>query len=124
MRSSVPLPRFALVALLCVLAAPPASGQTIYTWNNTGTNFSSASSWNPSSGPPGSSDIVQFTPAGIPFPGPVSQPTIDADRTIGTFILAPTAQLGGWTFSGSSTLTVNFPGLNAYGPATYTFDGP
>jgi len=122
----VKTPRFALLAVLACAAvagwADPAPGQ--FTWNNTGTNFSSAGSWDPAGGPPGAADTAQFTPAGAPLSTPISQPTIDANRTIKSLILAPTPLLGGWTFSGSSTLTIDFPGLNAYGPATYTFDGP
>src|SRR6188472_2747375 len=109
MRSSVQPPRLALAALAAIGAflatAEVADGQ-IYTWNNTGTNFSSAGSWNPAGGPPGSGDIVQFTPGGSPFPTTLTQPTIDADRTTSTIILAPTPHLNGWTFSGSNTLTV------------------
>ena len=117
------LSTFVACAALAILVAK-ADAETIYTWNNTGTNFSSAGSWTPG-GSPTSTDIIQFTPGGSPYPTTTTQPTIDADMTVKTVILAPTPDFGGWTFSGGSTLTVNYPGgVNAYGPATFRFDGP
>jgi fibronectin-binding autotransporter adhesin len=125
----VKLPKFTISAFVACAAlaitVAKAEAQTIYTWNNTGTNFSSAGSWSPTGGPPTSTDTIQFTPGGSPYPTGITQPTIDADMTVKTVILAPAPDFGGWTFSGSKTLSVNFPGgVNAYGPATYRFDGP
>lgn len=119
-------PRTSTLALVAcaVLAstAAPATGQTVYTWNNTGADWSAAGSWSPA-GPPPSGDYAEFNTLGTFGAAAVNNPTwASSPAAYGRLTLAPTAQLGGWTFASGGTLS-QFQ-VRAFGPVTHTFSGP
>jgi len=115
---------------MLLLFAAPSSAQTPFIWNNTGSLWGQGDNWS-TGGIPGAFDLALFGPVGSPLFNSIQQPEIDGDVLIRSLTLAPNVRFGGWTFSNSDetprTLTIGgtgSSGLTAYGPATYTFDGP
>ncbi|MFL5338841.1 MAG: hypothetical protein ACJ8F7_01640, partial [Gemmataceae bacterium] len=116
----------AAAVLACLTGGRCEAGT--YTWNNTGTDWGTASSWSPAGGPPdaSNSDLALFTPNGSS--GTIVQdPNIAGNQSALSLTLFPNQLFGGWTIGGSGILGVGGPGstgLTASGPATYTFNGP
>ena len=116
---------------MCVFSVVAGRAETAtaatYTWNNSGTNTGTSSSWSPT-GTPASGDLVQFKPDGSAPGSAVSDPTVNVNQSYSSLTIAPNQNLGGWTFSGSGTaLTIGgsgSTGLTTYGSATTTFNGP
>jgi len=124
MRLRLSLPTIC-VFLIVAGNASSASAAT-FTWNNSGTNVSSSGSWSPS-GPPTSADLAQFNPNGSAPGSTVNDPTVDANQSYLSLTIAQNQNAGGWTFSGSSALTIGgtgSTGLTTYGSSTTTFNGP
>ena len=121
--------RFALVFLAALSLTGPAFGQTTYTWNNAGTNWTTATNWSPS-GTPGTNagDTAFFLPSGSAPGTTVQNPNIaSAIPSFNSLTIALNQNFGGWTFGGSGSLTIggtSSTGITTYGPATYTFSGP
>ncbi len=105
-----------------------ANADPTYTWNNTGTNWNSASSWSPG-GIPDEPDIALFNQNGSAFGSSTTNPSIMGGMASRSLTIAPNQNLGGWTFTGSGNLTLGSSvststGLTTYGPQTTTFNGP
>jgi autotransporter-associated beta strand protein len=121
----VTLPRASLLALFACVAlaarSSPASGQTTFTWNNTGADWSTSTNWTPA-GPPTGSDHAQFNLVGTYGTATINQPTWGpAPAEYGLLNLSTSAQFTGWNFTSAGSLT-QFR-LGAAGPVTHTFNG-
>ncbi len=125
--------RFGLLALTASAAlcysANPASAQThnTYTWNNTNTDVTLASSWSPGGGPPGNGGTLdnaffnvlgtfgttsQFNPDLTGITAPLNSTTLNS-----------TANFTGWTFTGAGG-GIEQTALTVSGPVTHTINGP
>ena len=116
-----------LVAFTIALVSNANAGST-YTWNNTGTDWNSASSWSPG-GVPNEPDIARFTSNGSTFGSATTNPALAVAVYSRSLTIAPNQNLGGWNFAGSGSMVVgssisNSTGLTTYGPQTTTFNGP
>jgi autotransporter-associated beta strand protein len=131
-RSAAVTSRFAPTAkqlltamLACAILAGTASAQTT-TWNSVGTDWGTAGNW--SAGVPTASNNATFLPGFNSPSSTVFNPDLGGSgRTALSVIAAPNQVLGGWTFSGTNSLTLGGTGtlgLTTLGPATYTFNGP
>ena len=116
--------RFALLtALACTGFGGPALGQTSFTWNNTGTAWTTGS-WTPS-GSPGSTDSAQFNVLGTFGASTINSPSLSSSTTIAQVSFSNTATFQGWALSGSGSLTAGsstVSGLVARGAGTYSID--
>ena len=99
--------------LLCIsiplLASALHLGAAVATWtggtNGTSTDFASSSNWTPDA--PAKGDLAQFS---LPTAG---QPVLDASVSVaGLDFVTPE---GGWTLSGSGSLTLGSAGLSCSG---------
>jgi fibronectin-binding autotransporter adhesin len=114
---------FVAVTLFWLGVAPDALCQTVFTWNNSGTDWSGAASWAPA-GPPASGGVAEFNP---PTNGATpTNPVLNAAAGINELYFAggPGAS---WTLVGSGALTTNvggfnIPGLMAFGMSTDTIN--
>jgi autotransporter-associated beta strand protein len=112
---------FAVASFLLLVLSNPTFGQA-YTWNNTGTDWNMAGSWNPSGGPPGADDSVFFNVEGTFGNVPIQQPTwSSAPAAFSSLNLSTTAQFTGWNFTTNGTLEM--ASFRAIGPGTHTFNG-
>jgi fibronectin-binding autotransporter adhesin len=107
------------------LFAVPAQAQTTYTWNNTGTNWTTTTNWTPT-GSPGAAatDTAQFTSFGT-FSGTTVNPTLGSARTFRQLFLNQSAAGSGWTLSGNGSLnlgTGSLPGLVVRGVGSHTIN--
>lgn len=126
---------FATVALSCLFfaaAGTPAFGQAgIYSWNSTGSDWSSAANWTlvsgTGTGTPSATRSAEFRTS-TPLPGStVFDPVINNASNALSLTIATNQNLGGWNFTGTGSLTVGgtgTTGLTTYGPGTFTFNGP
>ena len=118
------------------LAAGSAPAQNYY-WNNTGTDWGTGANWtNITSGTTGTVPVaangVVFgatTTTGSIIPGSPIDPNLSADQAALQVIFAPNANAGGWniTSATANNLVIGGTGslgITAYGPATYTVNGP
>jgi autotransporter-associated beta strand protein len=120
------LPRTLLLALaVCaalLAATTPAPAQT-FTWNNTGSDWATASNWTPAGPPVGNGTVALFNVTGTYGTAAINQPTWGADPAFyASLSLNPTAQFTGWNFASTGTLT-QF-GFRSTGPVTHTISGP
>src|SRR5262245_1559330 len=114
--------RGALVAVALILPLT-ASAQT--TWNNNGTDFGTAGNW--TNGVPTSTTTGFFNPTGSIAGTTVNNPNINSAATALGLSIYQNQNFGGWTFGGSSSLTLGgtgSTGLTTFGPQTMTFNGP
>src|SRR5262249_15485239 len=95
-----------LFALRLLGPVGTASAQT-FTWNNSGTDWASAGSWNPA-GPPGTTDVAGFTPFANPLSPPTfTNPTLGGNLGVGFATFGQTPVGRGYTFNGNgNTLTL------------------
>ena len=125
-----PATRRALRLLTLPLAATAlgpsrAAAQSAFTWNNAGTAWQSAASWNPHAVPT-SSDAALFGAAGSATGTATTGPSVSGSVAVQSLTAGLSQNFGGWNFGGSGTLTLslNSPGLRTEGPQTTTFNGP
>jgi len=96
-----PRPRRIIVALFAsLLTIISAKAQTVSTWNNTGTNWSSSSVWANSNVPDSNTEKATFAASGSP-----QNPNVDANFTINGITFASTA--ASYTFGGTGLLTID-----------------
>lgn len=112
-------------AVAAALAWPPAAvvAQTVFTWNNTGTDWNTASDWTPN-GIPGTLDIAQFNVLGT-FMSAATNPVLNTAATIAELSFSNAADGTGYTLSGTGSLTAGsatVSGLVARGTGTYTLN--
>jgi autotransporter-associated beta strand protein len=96
------------------------------TWNNTGTDWATPGSWNPS-GPPTATDLAIFSPFGAGAGTTVNNPSLATAVSALSLTVFPNQNLGTWTFGGNGNLTLGgtgSTGITTYGPRSYTIDGP
>lgn len=128
-------PRRRLLPKLFVLGAgsagllghQEAQGQTVYRWNSTGTAWNNSSHWIPSGVPNASTDIALFNHLAGTVGTVEIDPSLTTSQTVNSLGLALNQNFGGWTLSGTGTLTVggaSSVGITTGGPATYIIDGP
>jgi fibronectin-binding autotransporter adhesin len=108
--------RIPALLLTTLLASTAASEAVNYTWANTGTDWNSAASWNPSTGTPSAGgDVVIFnTVAG-------TNPNLSASATISR-LTANSSTATGYTLtsSGGAALTVGTTGITTSSAINYT----
>lgn len=97
-----------------------------YSWNNSNASWDNSGSWSPA-GVPGANDVAQFGILGTVYPASLQQPVLNSAATVRQLRLSNSAQLAGWTLSGSGTLTAGDPspgnsGLFTQGTGTFTID--
>src|SRR5262249_25535314 len=134
-RFSVKMLRIALLAALVSAGlagfVDPAFGQTTYTWNNTSTDPTLATSWTSASGSPGVpgvSDAIQFNVLGTFGPSTPTTPGLTVPAGATQISASGSATFQGWTLSGTGSLTTTGPtatnSLTPSGAGTFTINGP
>lgn len=114
-----------VACLLTVYVPTLGFGQTIYSWNNTDSDWNTATNWTVVFGSgttfPGLGDTAQFT--GGPFASSID-PILSANTTINQLRFSG-GPSDGWILSGSSTLTAGtstVSGILTGGGGNYTID--
>lgn len=113
--------------LAWILPAPVQAQSPIYTWNNIGADWNTATNWSASNGDPGvpaGADVALFQPFQTPAGTVAVQPVLNNNLNVSGVIFGPNQNLGGWTLGGTGTLNVGNVGLRTYGPQMTTIDGP
>ena len=116
--------RLALPVAALGLLAPRAPAQT-FTWNNTGTDWQSAGSWNPNTVP--TSGLALFRQAGSATGTATTGPSISGSVAALSLTTGPSQNFGGWNFTGAGTITLGgtgSQGLFTGGRQTTSFNGP
>ncbi len=116
--------RLALPVAALGLLAPRAPAQT-FTWNNTGTDWQSAASWNPNTVP--TTGLALFRQAGSATGTATTGPSVSGSVAALSLTTGPNQNFGGWNFTGAGTLTLGgtgSQGLFTGGRQTTSFNGP
>jgi hypothetical protein len=112
--------RFCVCLAGTALLASAAQGQVIYSWANAGTDWTAAANWNPTGGPPGVNDTALFI---APLSLTVNNPVFNSIATI-TQTIVGSAPAGGWTLTGTGSLTTGLDGAQNNGiPGVMTQPG-
>lgn len=103
---------------VCILLFPSsAPAQIIYSWNNSGTAWTTAGNWTPA-GPPGLGDVAQFEVLGSFYPAAIQQPVLNSAASVLQARWSNTAQFTGWTLTGTGALTAGGTSANDFGLLT------
>jgi fibronectin-binding autotransporter adhesin len=97
--------RFALKFLLSIVASlcftTAASAQVNYSWNNSGTDWTAAGSWNPAGGPPGTVDSAFFVATSGTA---TTNPILNASTTVAQTRFSTAANTP-WSLTGTGSLS-------------------
>lgn len=93
-----------LAAAATATVASSATAQSLYTWANSGSDWLTGPNWAPG-GPPTTVDYAQF----VPPQSSAVNPTLPSSTTVRQTVFGPRSG-GGWTLSGSGTLTTGLNG--------------